>query len=172
MKHKLLFLLLLILLWSCNSSEKTEYTLIKGGTIIDMSDNGMNSNDISDGFILFSDNEIIKTGIYTDELVLPKNTRIIDAEGKFIIPGLIDGFAVQNNQFYANAYLYSGITTIIGVDGGRRGWFYPDAKPGPDFYMLESVGDEVKSDSAHLNDLRELHKEAYKIALLKLISKI
>lgn len=167
MKHKLLFLLLLIFLWSCNSSEKTEYTLIKGGTIIDMSDNGMSSNDISNGFILFSNNEIIKTGIYTDELVLPKNTRVIDAEGKFIVPGLIDGFAVQNNQFYANAYLYSGVTTIIGVDGGRRGWFYPDAKPGPDFYMLESVGDEVKPDSAHLKDLRELHKEAYKIALLK-----
>ncbi len=114
MKHKLLFLLLLILLWSCNSSEKTEYTLIRGGTIIDMSNNGMSSNDIPNGFILFSDNEIIKTGIYTDELVLPKNTRVIDAEGKFIIPGLIDGFAVQNNQFYANAYLYSGIPRVEG----------------------------------------------------------
>jgi len=167
MNHKLLFLLLPILFWACNPSENTEFTLIKGGTIIDVSNADDNIKDIVNGFILFSGNEIIKKGAYDKNIVFPKNTKIINAEGKFIIPGLIDGFAVQNNQFYANAYLYSGITTLIGVDGGRRGWFYPDAKPGPDFYMLESVGDEVKSDSAHINDLKEIYDEGYKIALLK-----
>lgn len=167
MKHNFLLFLLPILLWSCNPSGKTEYTLIKGGTIISSSDKTSNNKDISNGFILFSGNEIIKMGVYTDDLDLPENTKVIDADGKFIVPGLIDGFAVQNNQFYANAYLYSGITTLIGVDGGRRGWFYPDAKPGPDFYMLESVGDEVKPDSAHINDLKEIYEEGYKIALLK-----
>ena len=97
---------------------------------------------------------------------------IIDASGKFIVPGLIDGFAVINNQEYANAFLYMGITSIIGVDGGRRGPFFSEADPSPDFYRLESVGDEREPVEKHLEDLELLYEKGYSIALLKRIGLI
>jgi hypothetical protein len=93
--------------------------------------------------------------------------KIIEAKGKFLLPGLIDGFAAINNQAYANAYLYMGVTSIIAVDGGRRGPFFGNSDPGPRTMRLESVGDEKKSVSDHLKDLEYLHKHSYKVALLK-----
>lgn len=166
MKFNLFVLIVLIALSSCTTKENQEssFTLIKGGAIINPS---TKPNILKNGFILFKGNEIIKTGIFSDEVEIPAGAKIINATGKYLIPGLIDGFAVLNNQFYANAFLYSGVTTIIGVDGGRRGYFYPNANPGPDYYMLESIGDDLKSDTAHLSDLYQLYEEGYKIALLK-----
>ena len=160
---------LLTILFSCNQKQQQTnvQTLIKGATLLNMQDENGNFYDIQNGYILFDENKIIDFGKLETNTIFPENVNPIDATGKFIIPGLIDGFAVLNSQFYANAFLKKGVTTIIGVDGGRRGWFYPNANPSPDFYMLESVGDEAKSDSAHLNDLKELYNEGYKIALLK-----
>jgi dienelactone hydrolase len=160
---------LIISLFSCMQKQEksTSQTFIKGATLLNLQNERGDFYDIQNGYISFDNDKIIDLGELKENTIFPKNAKIIDATGKFILPGLIDGFAVLNSQFYANAFLKKGVTTIIGVDGGRRGWFYPNANPSPDFYMLESVGDEVKSDSAHLNDLKELHSEGYKIALLK-----
>jgi len=161
--------MLMIFLFSCTQKQEntTSQVLIKGATLLNLQDEKGNFYDIKNGYILFHENKIIDLGELNENTTFPQNARIIDASNKFILPGLIDGFAVLNSQFYANAFLSKGVTTIIGVDGGRRGWFYPNANPSPDFYMLESVGDKAKSDSAHLYDLKELHNEGYKIALLK-----
>jgi len=160
------FLVFLFFLPGCTTDKKNEnqYILIKGGALIDPANA---SNDVKNAYVLIEDRSILETGKFSEEMEVPPGTKIIDAKGKYILPGLIDGFAVMNNQFYANAFLYSGVTSIIGVDGGRRGWFYPTPDPGPDFYMLESVGDEIQPDSIHLHDLHALYKDGYKIALLK-----
>ncbi len=169
MKHLFPVLFLTLLLSSCinRHPEKQELVFIKGATLLNLQDETGAYYDIPRGYLVIKENEIVDFGEFRTGMPVPGHARVIEAEGKFIIPGLIDGFAVLNNQFYANAFLCKGVTTIIGVDGGRRGWFYPEAEPSPDFYMLESVGDEVKTDSAHLKDLKNLHAEGYRMALLK-----
>ena len=169
MTSKTILFLAILFLSACNNKlpDRKAITVIKGGTILDVSNRGNSNKDIQNAYLIFQGNEIIEIGLLSERNEFPKDAKIIDASGKFIVPGLIDGFAVLNNQSYANAYLYSGVTTIIGVDGGRRGSFYHDANPSPDYYMLESVGDDHKSDSAHFADLLKLYEEGYKIALLK-----
>ncbi|GEM_PF-99251 len=160
---------LFLLLFSCirNKPQQSDITIVKGGIIIDLSGNGKTGKDIKEGYIIYSGDSILEVGRLSDRNKFPTGAKVIDASGKYIMPGLIDGFAVMNNQAYANAFLYSGITTIIGVEGGRRGPFFYFADPSPDFYMLESVGDFPKPDSSQLFDLRKLYEEKYKIALLK-----
>jgi len=147
--------------WGCHP------LLIKGGTILDLSKRGKSANDIQNGFVLIEGNRIVKFGKLLPTSKFPKNAKVIDAKGKFILPGLIDGFAAINNQSYANAYLYMGVTSIIAVDGGRRGPFFGNANPGPNIYRLESVGDEKKSDEEHIKDFETLYKKGYKVVLLK-----
>ena len=167
MKIRMLFIPWLFLVACSSETPQSGITIIKGATIIDANQNGIHSSDIRNSYLIIKGNQIIDFGEITKSVVFPDTATIIDASGKFIIPGLIDGFAVINNQSYANAFLYSGVTTIIGVDGGRRGDFDYNANPMPDYYMLESVGDEHEEDIAHLNDLERLFKDNFKIALLK-----
>ncbi|MDX2444095.1 MAG: hypothetical protein QNK30_09875 [Bacteroidales bacterium] len=168
MKTWYLPILLFFIFNSCqNNNPNGSYTLIKGGTLLDFGDLGSNSNDIEPAYILINGEKIEKFGKLTGKEDFPKSARVIDASGKYIIPGLIDGFAVLNNQEYANAFLYMGITSVIGVDGGRRGPFYHDANPSPDVYMLESIGDDSKSTSEHLADMQSLFESGYKVILLK-----
>jgi hypothetical protein len=80
--------------------------------------------------------------------------------------GLIDGFAAHNNQAYANAYLYMGVTSIIVVSGGRRGDLFFHGDPGPTIYPLSDVGSE-KSDAKDLsNKIEQKAAEGIKILLL------
>ncbi|MCK5838678.1 MAG: hypothetical protein KAG99_02465, partial [Bacteroidales bacterium] len=164
---KLIFFAIFFACSTLTNNPALAQTIIYGGTLIDLSGNGQNSQDIDNSYVIFEGNRIIETGIYTKQFVFPENAKRIDATGKYILPGLIDGFAALNNQSYANAYLYSGVTTIIAVDGGRRGAFFGDADPGPDYLRLESVGDDKKNDRGHLDDLEYLNEKGYEIALLK-----
>ena len=148
-------------------STEDSLVLISGVTIPDLSDRGKNDNDLMNGFILIRDGLIEQVGDIRSVPDISGDVRIIEAKGKFLLPGLIDGFAAINNHSYANAYLYMGVTTIIAVDGGRRGPFFGNSDPGPRTMRLESVGDEKKSVSDHLKDLESLHNRGYKVALLK-----
>ncbi len=141
--------------------------LIYGITIPDLSNLGKNDNDIINGFILIKDGLIEEVGEFSDIPEIKGKVEKIDGNGKYVVPGLIDGFAAINNQAYANAYLYMGVTTIIAVDGGRRGPFFGNSNPGPRTFRLESVGDDKKNIADHLKDLELLYKNGYKIALLK-----
>ncbi len=161
-------ILLLIIGSGCNTDHiNSSPLLILGGTIIDPSGQGKMGHDLANSYILIRGDTIAKVGKIDNENEFPGDAVTIDASGKFVVPGLIDGFAVINNQEYANAFLYMGITSLIGVDGGRRGPFFTEADPSPDFYRLESVGDDKKPVEENLKDLDLLHKKGYSIALLK-----
>jgi hypothetical protein len=68
---------------------------------------------------------------------IPKGAHIIDVGGKFLVPGLIDGFATVNNQAYANAFLYMGVTTLVGLENdNRRGDIFYGANPSPTIMKL------------------------------------
>ena len=168
MKRKLLIVIVVLAsFYGCNNTDNDNYLLIKGASLI----NPGQSNELSlvteNSYILIKNGIIEQYGALTENVDFPRKTSVIEASGKYVMPGLIDGFAVQNNQDYANAYLYMGVTSIIGVGGGRRGDFFREAHPQPDIYMLESVGDDMKSTEEHLSDLQKLYEQEFKVALLK-----
>jgi len=168
MKKKLVILILvLVSVYGCNNNDDGKYLLIKGACLINIGQGDEDSIKTENSYILIKDGIIEQYGVYSENERFPNNIKVIDASGKYIIPGLVDGFAVQNNQDYANAYLFMGVTSIIGVGGGRRGEIFQEANPQPEIYMLESIGDDLKSTEEHLSDLQKLYEQGFKVALLK-----
>jgi hypothetical protein len=168
MKNLILSLTLILFLTQCKQAPQSneDLSLIKGATIINANWNGTVTDDIENGFILIENGKIIRIGKLTDTTTLPENVQIIDATGKFIVPGLIDGFAVINNQTYADAFLQSGVTSIIGVESERRGKLFKDAKPGPEIFELGEVGDTIQSKEEITADFEESAKKGMSIMLL------
>ncbi len=160
-----------LFLFGCSNSSHqqvahADFILIKHVHLLDLSDQGKNSADIEDGYVLIKDGKISAADEWSDEIEIPANCKIINGKGKYLIPGLTDGFAAINYQSYCNAYLYMGITSIISVDGGRRGPFFGAGDPGPDIYRLEGVGDERISDEDMLFQIDSLHEQGFKVLLL------
>ena len=102
--------------------------LIKNGTII--------TSDKTELLDIFIENHKIKT---LDKNILPtENCEIIDAQGKFVIPGGIDphvhmhlstaaGFSSDNFKSGSIAALFGGTTTLIDFVTPRKGQTLPDA---------------------------------------------
>ncbi len=88
--------------------------LIKGGTLID----GTGGTPIPNARILIEGNTIQKvwSGDATQE-ALPPGTQVVDAGGKFIIPGLIDSH-VHYAWYEGELFLANGVTTIYDLGGG------------------------------------------------------
>jgi hypothetical protein len=112
---------------------------LTGGTLIDLSDSGHSTHDIPNAVVVLRDGRIEAAG--PAALVkIPKNARTLDYKGAYILPGLVDGFAGLNSQAQANAWLYMGVTTIVGSGDDRRGILKLDAHPSPHVYPLDSAG--------------------------------
>jgi hypothetical protein len=111
-----------------------------GGTVVDVSEFGSATGDIRDAAVVVENGRIVSVGPRRSTPI-PKDADVIDAAGTFIVPGLHDMFATINNQAYANAFLYMGVTAIVGSDepGGRRGALFTSASPSPRIYRLEDV---------------------------------
>ena len=110
-----------------------------GGTIIDVSDWGRSALDQQNSIIIIQNGKITDVG--SRFLVQPpKGAQIIDCTGKFLIPGLVDGFTGMNSQAQANAELYMGVTSIVASGDNRRGHIDFSANPKPHLYLLDSVG--------------------------------
>ena len=154
-----------VFLLACGSQndEGLTGTLIKGATLINP---GTPTEVIASAYVYFDDNEIKAYGDLTTTDELPRAAKTIDATGKFVMPGLVDGFATLNNQAYANAYLYKGITSIIEVDGGRRGPFYAHASPAPDIYRLEGLASAPMPTEKLIPTVDSLHKANVKVLLM------
>jgi len=112
--------------------------VLAGGTVVDVTNWGRSSNDLQDAVVVVRDGRITDVGSRM-EVSIPKGARVIDCSGKFLIPGLIDGFAGMNSQGQANADLFMGVTTVVAVSDARRGWVDLDASPAPHLYLLDSV---------------------------------
>ena len=119
---------------------KDQPLVLTGGTIIDTTNFGGSEFDIRDSIVVIQGNEITAAGP-RGKIKMPDGAKVIDISGKYVIPGLNDAFATQNNQAHANAYLYMGVTSIVGIDdpGGRRGPLFLQANPSPHVHRLESV---------------------------------
>src|SRR5262245_20937824 len=115
--------------------------VLEGGTIIDVSNFGNSQSDIKDSIIVIKGAQIIAAGPRR-AVKIPAGAKVINVAGKYIVPGLNDAFATQRNQAQANAHLYMGVTSIVGLDeppGGRRGPLYLNAIPSPRVYKLDAI---------------------------------
>ena len=113
--------------------------VLLGGTIIDVSDWGRSALDQANSIVIIQNGKITDVG---SRLVIqvPKNAQVIDCTGRFLVPGLIDGFTGMNSQGQANAELYMGVTTIVASSDNHRGHIDFTANPKPHLYLLDSVG--------------------------------
>jgi hypothetical protein len=113
--------------------------VLAGGTVVDVADWGHSAKDQPDSIVIVQNGRITEVGSRAI-LAIPKGARVIDCTGKFIIPGLVDGFAGMNSQTEANANLYMGVTTVVTSSDDRRGHIDFAANPSPHLYLLDSIG--------------------------------
>lgn len=111
--------------------------IIKNGTIIDVENGGYYV-----GSIEVEGNKVKR--IFKSDEVLPKEIDTIDAEGKFIIPGLIDMHCHINERF-AQHFVASGVTTIRNTAGNvlllKKLMDQPDDAPVPRIYASDRMID-------------------------------
>ncbi len=113
--------------------------VLAGATVIDLTDWGHSAKDLQNAVVIIQDGRIVDVGPRA-LITIPANARVIDCTGKFLIPGLVDGFAGINSQGQANANLYMGVTTVVASGDDRRGVIDFAASPSPHLYLLDSVG--------------------------------
>jgi hypothetical protein len=113
--------------------------VLTGGTVVDVTDWGHSAKDLQNAVVIVQDGRISDVG--PQALVpIPPNGRVIDCTGKFLIPGLVDGYAGMNSQGQANADLYMGVTTVVAVSDEVRGTIDFAANPSPHLYLMDSIG--------------------------------
>ncbi|MEP7310210.1 MAG: amidohydrolase family protein [Acidobacteriota bacterium] len=95
--------------------------VIEGGTLID----GNGGAPVRDVQIVVEGNKITRIG--RKGQAPPAGARVVNADGKFIVPGLID--ALVNYLWYqGEMYLNNGITSYVGIgDMGETGVVYAEA---------------------------------------------
>jgi hypothetical protein len=113
--------------------------VLAGGTVVDVTEWGHSAKDMQDAVVIVRDGRITDVGP-RGAITIPKGARVIDCTGKFLIPGLVDGFAGMNSQGQANANLYMGVTTVVASQDGQRGRIDFAANPSPHLYLIDSIG--------------------------------
>ena len=113
--------------------------VLAGGTVVDLTNWGDSARDIPDAIVVIQDGRIVAVGM-PDQVPIPKGARVIDCTGKFLIPGLIDGYAGMNSQAQANANLYMGVTTVVARADSKRGFIDLAAQPSPRIYPVDTIG--------------------------------
>jgi len=113
--------------------------VLAGGTVVDVTDWGRSARDQQDAIVIVRDGRITDVGA-RGAVQIPKGARVIDCTGKYLIPGLIDGFAGMNSQGQANANLYMGVTTVIARGDEQHGPIDFIANPTPHLYLIDSIG--------------------------------
>ena len=113
--------------------------VLAGGTVVDVTDWGRSARDLRDAIVIVRDGRIAEVG-YRGTVSIPKGARVIDCTGKYLLPGLVDGFAGMNSQGQANANLYMGVTTVAARNDYRHGLIDFAANPSPHLYLIDSIG--------------------------------
>jgi len=173
MLKKILYFQYLFLVLAKGYAQENPIALI-GATVIDVSNFGNLSNDIPNAVVILQGGKIIKTG-GKEFVKIPSNAKVIDVKGKYIIPGLIDGFSVLNNQGQANAHLYMGVTTIACSEDRdeRRGPLFLEASPSPNIKRTIAIPDDVFEEilenqkTLHEADIQQISEQIDNLDVLK-----
>src|SRR5580658_3774189 len=86
--------------------------VIEGGTLID----GNGGTAVANSVVLIEGNKIARVG-RKGEFSYPPAATVIKAEGKFVVPGLIDAKSNYASNF-GEAYLIWGVTSGVWSSGG------------------------------------------------------
>jgi len=148
MKTRILFVWLLLALPDANA----ENLLIQGATLID----GTGRPPIADARILIEGNVVRRIWRGTEAAPsLPPGTQIVDARGKFVIPGLIDSH-VHYRPYMGEMFLAHGVTAVFDL-GNPLAWQTAVKKGlnsgkirGPRFYFCSgiTIGNEADGDAS------------------------
>ena len=84
-------------------------TVIEGGTLID----GTGAPPLADAVVVIEGDRIRGVG-RQGSVQYPPGARIIDARGKYVLPGIIDGH-VGGEEWFLETLLAHGVTTIMGL---------------------------------------------------------
>ncbi|MEE8349734.1 MAG: amidohydrolase family protein [Acidobacteriota bacterium] len=84
--------------------------VIQGGTVID----GTGAPPVADTVIVIENGRIIQLGGDTET---PADARVIDANGKYVIPGLIDSHVHYDMPWLNRLYLANGVTSVRDLGG-------------------------------------------------------
>jgi len=100
-------------------AQTPKITVISGASVID----GTERKPIKNAVIVIEGNRIREVGA-KNKIKLPKNTEIIDAAGKFVIPGLADMHIHAGRDFFLREgggarMLAAGFTTVFNPSGPR-----------------------------------------------------
>lgn len=113
--------------------------VLTGGTVIDVADWGHSAHDLQDAVVIIREGRITEVGA-ASAIAIPKGARVIDCTGKFIIPGLVDGYTGLNSQGQADANLYMGVTTVVARSDREHGMVDWSSGPRPHVYTIDTVG--------------------------------
>jgi imidazolonepropionase-like amidohydrolase len=89
-----------------SSGEKTAVVLISGGTVIDCT----GGPPIRDAAVLI-EGDMIKAVGPRNQVRAPRGVKVVDASGKFVMPGLID-MHVHYREWHGELFLAGGVTTV------------------------------------------------------------
>lgn len=121
------------------SRAQTPPLVLQGGTVVDVTNWGHSTNDIHNAVVIIQNGQIAEVDTAATAHI-PKDARILDCTGKYILPGLIDGFAGMSTQAQANADLYMGVTTVVARSDAQHGRVDFSANPSPHLYLIDSIG--------------------------------
>jgi imidazolonepropionase-like amidohydrolase len=109
-------ILITVLIFAVETSAQTRPVVIDGGTLID----GTGRAPIADAVVVFQDGRIREAGRRGD-VTAPKDAEVINAKGKTILPGLIDGHC-HLRDWMGELYLHFGITTCPTISNNPTDW--------------------------------------------------
>src|SRR5580692_6810407 len=113
--------------------------VLSGGTLIDVTNWGDSAHDVAGIIVVIRAGRIADVGL-PGQVLIPKDAHIIDCTGKFLIPGLVDGFAGMNSQAQANANLYMGVATVVARADSEHGFIDTAAQPTPHIVPIDTIG--------------------------------
>jgi hypothetical protein len=145
-----------------------------GGTVVDLSAFGRATGDIRNSVVIVRSGRITVVGTRRATKI-PRGTEVIDATGKFIVPGLHDVFAAIDNQAFANAFLYMGITAIVANEApsSRHDGLFLTGTPSPRVYRMARVqGYDPTGLSPAPRTITELLARGRRMELAELIGRV
>lgn len=131
------YLLYLLLFLYGRLSAQDSLIVLKGGTVIDVENFGQSVRDLQNAVVVVGGGKILSVGV-AGKVKVPDGARVVDVTGKYIVPGLIEGFGSVTNQAFANAYLYMGVTSVVYVEDDRRGKVFLQASPSPALFKQDA----------------------------------
>ena len=116
LQHGATLAIAMFLVTSSSAWAQTRPIVLQGGTLID----GTGRPAVEDAVIVFQGGLIREIG-KRDEVTIPQGAEVIDAKGKSILPGLIDGHC-HYRDWMGEVYLAYGVVTCPNISNNPVDW--------------------------------------------------